>query len=113
MSKIFYILLFFLCIIFINCQNCTDENCIECSKDRAYFYKCKNGFVSHYSKCGKKCNSIKNCVLCDAKESKCVKCKNNCKFTGIECDCTERYILTIGRWANKVLLSLYKPIFYL
>ena len=96
MSKflIFYIL-FFTNILFINCENCFDQLCSECSKDGDYCFKCKNGFVKHYSNCGKKCNSIINCQLCNADETKCIKCKSNCIFTGLYCDCTERYALAI------------------
>ena len=93
MSKIFYFLIF-LFIVFINCENnCFDESCSECTSDGTYCYKCKNGFIKHYSKCGKNCKSIRNCQLCNANESKCIKCKSNCIFTGIYCDCTERYVL--------------------
>ena len=88
MSKIFYFLIFIF-IVFIHCENnCFDESCAECTSDGAYCFNCKNGFVKHYSKCGKKCKSIKNCQLCNAAESKCIKCKSNCIFTGIYCDCT-------------------------
>ena len=94
MPNYFYILIIYNFII-INSQNCIDPSCLECSKNGDYCYKCKSGFINHYSKCGKKCNSILNCQLCNEEESKCIKCKSNCLYTGIYCDCTERYILSI------------------
>ena len=78
----------------INCNDCLDESCSLCSQDGNYCYQCKNGFIKHYSRCGKPCNSIINCRLCNAPETKCIKCKSNCIFNGIYCDCTERYVLT-------------------
>ena len=76
-------------------NNCSDPSCLHCSSvDDSYCFKCKPGFVRHYSKCGKKCSSIVNCHLCDITEKKCVKCKSNCVFNGTYCDCTERFILT-------------------
>ena len=89
----FYYILIFICIFFINCNKCFDESCLKCSEDGAYCYHCKNGFIRHYSKCGKKCKSIINCKLCNEDESKCIRCKSNCIFTGVYCDCTERYVL--------------------
>ena len=93
MPNYFFILIIYNLFI-INSQNCFDPSCLECSKDGEYCYKCKIGFINHYSKCGKKCNSIINCQLCNADESKCIKCKSNCLFTGKYCDCTERYVLS-------------------
>ena len=92
MPNYFYILIIYNFFI-IKSQNCFDPSCLECSKDGVYCFNCKVGFINHYSKCGKKCNSIINCQLCNAEESKCIKCKSNCLFTGIYCDCTERYVL--------------------
>ena len=80
---------------FINCQNCIDQNCLSCSKDGYYCYKCIKGFIKHYSKCGIKCNSIKNCEICNEDKSNCIKCKSNWVFTGTYCDCTERYTLAL------------------
>ena len=92
MSKVLYILLIshFINII---CQKCFDKSCEICSEDGSYCYKCKSGLIRHYSSCGKKCKSIINCQLCSVEESKCIKCRSNCIFTGIYCDCTERYVL--------------------
>ena len=92
----FSLFLFLFHIYFIKCSNfnCSD-GCLSCSMDGSYCFKCKPGFVRHYTKCGKKCSSILNCNLCDSTEKKCVKCKSNCLFNGTYCDCTERYILAI------------------
>ena len=92
MAKILYIIFIYI-IIKIKCQKCFDQSCDVCSEDGNYCYKCKLGFVKHYSNCGKECNTIINCNLCSADETKCVKCKSNCIFNGIYCDCTERYVL--------------------
>jgi hypothetical protein len=92
MEKQIFLLLIIL-IIFVNAQECLDKSCFECSKDGSYCYQCKNGFIKHYARCGKKCNSIVNCNLCNSEETKCIKCKSNCIFNGIYCDCTERYVL--------------------
>ncbi len=92
MVKMIFLLLI-IQIILINSQECLDKSCFICSKDGTYCYQCKNGFIIHYSRCGKKCNSIVNCNLCNAEETKCIKCKSNCVFNGIYCDCTERYVL--------------------
>ena len=93
MSKLFYILIFIF-IFYIKAQECFDQSCFNCSIDGSYCYQCRTGFIKHYSKCGKKCKSIVNCKLCNAEETKCIKCRSNCIFNGIYCDCTERYVLT-------------------
>ena len=95
MNKTLFILIFFLFIIFINCNKCQDKSCIYCSAKSNYCYRCKEGFIRHYSHCGIKCNSIINCQLCTEDKTKCIKCKPNCIYNGILCDCTERYILII------------------
>ena len=92
-----FLFLFLFQIYLIKCPNtnCSDPSCVSCSSDSSFCFKCKPGFVRHYTKCGKKCSSILNCNLCDATEKKCIRCKSNCIFNGTYCDCTERYILTI------------------
>lgn len=92
--KFFFIILI-IYIYYTNCEKCQDENCQKCSGDKSYCYKCKEGFINHYSICGIKCNSIINCQICSPDKTKCIKCKPNCSFNGILCDCTERYVLTI------------------
>ena len=87
---------FFSIFFYIKCQKCLDQSCELCSEQGDYCYKCKSGFIRHYSNCGKICNSIINCELCNAEESKCIKCRSNCIFTGIYCDCTERYVLAFA-----------------
>ena len=92
-------------ILFVNCHKCFDESCSICSEeDSTYCYKCKNSFIKHYSRCGKKCQSIYNCILCNAKETDCIKCKSNCVFTGKYCDCTERYILALVLFLFSLLM---------
>ena len=95
MRKKFIFILIFIRIYFIKSRECKDESCKICSGDGSYCYKCKDGFVNHYSNCGIKCKSIINCQLCSADKKKCVKCKSNCYYNGIRCDCTERYVLTV------------------
>ena len=92
-----FLFLFLFQMYLIKCPNtnCSDPSCVSCSSDSSFCFKCKPGFVRHYTKCGKKCSSILNCNLCDATEKKCIRCKSNCIFNGTYCDCTERYILTI------------------
>ena len=97
MFPILSLIILFLQIYLTKCpdNNCSDPSCLHCSAvDVSYCFKCKPGFIRHYTKCGKKCSSILNCRLCDMTEKKCVKCKSNCIFNGTYCDCTERYILT-------------------
>ena len=94
MIKILHLIIF-LHFLYTNCQTCLDANCLACSKDGSYCYRCKKEFIRHYSKCGIKCNSIKNCEICSIDKSDCIKCKSNCIFNGIYCDCTERYALAI------------------
>ena len=97
MFPLLSLLLFFLQIYLTQSpnNNCSEPSCLQCSSvDASYCFKCKPGFIRHYTKCGKKCSSIVNCQLCDITEKKCVKCKSNCIFNGTYCDCTERYILT-------------------
>ena len=94
MKKLMLFIFLYIHIILINCENCKDESCIQCSKNGNYCYKCKEGFTKYYSQCGLKCKSIINCQLCNAENTICIKCKANCVFNGILCDCTERYILT-------------------
>ena len=91
----FFILQLFIIIHIAICQNkkCSDESCNSCSMDGLYCFQCKPGFTRHYNKCGKVCSSIVNCRLCDASEKNCIRCKSNCVFNGIQCDCTERYVL--------------------
>ena len=94
MTSRFIITIILILIFMSNCQICMDESCISCTEDGSYCHKCKDGFIRHYDKCGKKCSSIINCNLCNAAETKCIKCKGNCIFNGIYCDCTERYVLS-------------------
>lgn len=84
----FYFLFSFLKIT--KSQNCLERACIECPKQNTICERCQNNYKLHNNKCGIKCDSIKNCDLCDSEFKKCVKCKENCKVEGTECDCTER-----------------------
>ena len=92
MQKLFFVIIF-LQFFFAICQVCFDQYCLECTKDGTYCFKCRKGFERHYSICGKKCKSIKNCQTCNVEETRCIKCKSNCIFNGKYCDCTERYVL--------------------
>ncbi len=94
-KKILFFTIFFISSFIIKCDKCQDKNCIYCSGNHNYCYRCKEGFIRHYSYCGIKCNSIINCQLCSEDKTKCIKCKPNCFYNGILCDCTERYILII------------------
>ena len=94
-NLIIFIYIFFSRIILNNCENCKDENCANCMKEGNYCYLCKEGFINHNSQCGLKCNSIINCELCNANLTKCIKCRANCSFNGVSCDCKERYILIV------------------
>ena len=91
----FFAILVILLFLNINCENCTDKSCVHCTRDGSYCFECKPNFVRHYSKCGKKCNSIRNCHLCDENETSCVRCYSNCRFNGKYCDCTERFCIII------------------
>lgn len=95
MKKNLFLFLLSIHIIISNGDKCHDESCITCSSDGNYCYRCKEGFIRHYKFCGVKCNSIINCQLCTADKSKCIKCRSNCVYNGIICDCTERYVLTV------------------
>ena len=95
MRNQFIFILIFIRLYYIKTRKCKEENCLICSGDNSICYKCKEGFINHYSVCGIKCNSIINCQLCNAQKTKCVKCKSNCYYNGIKCNCTERYILTV------------------
>ena len=95
MKNLFIFILIFIHIYFINSEKCQDENCSKCTGNGSYCFKCKEGFINHYSHCGVKCNSIINCQICNAEKTKCIKCRSNCVFNGIICDCTERYVLTV------------------
>ena len=94
-KKIKFFIFIYFHILLINCQKCKDDNCVQCSRDGNYCYICKEGFIKHYSQCGLKCKSIRNCQLCSVDYTKCIKCKANCSFNGILCDCTERYVLIL------------------
>ena len=95
MRKYMYLLIFFQ-VLLINCEKCLDSSCVTCSRNGKYCLQCKDGFIRHYSNCGRKChNSILNCQLCNADLTKCIKCRSNCMFNGRYCDCTERYVLTV------------------
>ena len=74
----------------INCEQCQDKSCVHCTKDGTYCLQCKPNFIRHYTKCGKKCKSIRNCILCNEEETSCIRCYSNCRFNGKYCDCTER-----------------------
>ena len=109
-----FIKFFFLQLIIFNyaifCKNstCLDESCNLCSMDGKYCFRCKDGFIRHYNKCGKSCSSIMNCLLCDAEEKKCIRCRSNCIFNGVQCDCTERYIVALFC----IFFSLFMIIFF-
>lgn len=79
------------------CNRCDDINCLHCFNSRPNgCYICSSQFTITQRKCGKKCDNIEQCDVCNEDYTKCIHCIHGCEVDiNGECSCKSRIVVII------------------
>ena len=79
------------------CNQCDDLNCLHCFNSKPKnCYICSHEFTIIQRQCGRKCDNIEQCDICNEDYTKCLHCMHGCQVDiNGECSCKSRVIVII------------------
>ena len=79
------------------CNQCDDLNCLHCFNSKPKnCYICSHEFTITQRQCGRKCDNIEQCDICNEDYTKCLHCMHGCQVDiNGECSCKSRVIVII------------------